>query len=248
MSCLSRVGCLVVLAAAGAGAFWFFGNRLPPDVSDAVRAVTARLRTVDSARTAARAESDRHVGWVAIDEVTRDDSAVAEARQRVQALAGAKGPAYATLSAHDAAAVLGPALQRALPRTAANTELAVFGDKILLRASVELREFAGNGALAALLGGALGGIDQLRLGGTIEVAVPGVAWLRVTELRVKGIDVPSALIPALVRELRDRQRSAVANAPKADSLPPTVVTFTIPSAVADVRVRGARLVLYRAIP
>ena len=104
-------------------------------------------------------------------------------------------------------------------------------------------------AALLLLGGALGGRDTLRVSGTLDSPTAGVAQFRVRELQLKGISIPSALIPTIVRLLRDRSGSlAAGRTVRVDSLPANALLVKLPPYVADVRVHNNRITLYRATP
>ncbi len=262
MGCLSRAGCLVVIVIAGAGAYWMYGDRLPKslsgdlaraqkEVAAASRQVTDRLSSADSARRAERTAEERALVWASLDESSVDPSATPRGKDPLLALGRASGPAFVTLSASDAAAILAPSIRRALPRNASEPALAFSDDRIQLRAVVDLRDYTGDGAIGTLLGGALGGREPLRIGGTLSAPRAGMAALRVTDLSLKGIGVPSALIPRLLRTLRSR--SGTARAESEGTLPAVesdenVIEFALPKQVADVRLQHGRLTLYRATP
>ena len=63
------------------------------------------------------------------------------------------------------------------------------------------------------------------------------------ELRIKGIDVPTRVIPSLATALRRRARYRV---PQSDSLAPDALPVPLPSYVSDARVVSGALTLYRA--
>ena len=252
MGCLSRVGRLVVLAVAGAGAYWMYGDRLPSEVvrasKRASQGVTARVRSADSSRRARSESEERSVGWVPLDRAP-DDTRSNAAREKLAGLAKRTGPAFANFDANEIADVLSPALMRMLPRTASESAVAIVGDELKLRSVVELRDFGGSSALGTLLGGALGGRDTLRVSGTLDSPASGVAQFRVRQLQLKGISIPSALIPSIVRLLREHSGSLDAGRTvHVDSLPPDALLVKLPPSVADVRVHNNRITLYRAAP
>ncbi len=256
MGCLTRVGCLSVVAAVAVGGFYLYGDRLPAEVRDASRQVTNRVAAFDSSRTAQRDSIERSIGWVFIGDPASDGARADHARARLRELVADRGPAFVSLTAADAAAILSSSFVRALPSTASSLALAIAGDQIMVRTEVDLRDFTGKGALGGLLGGAIGGRDLLRMSGTLALAQPGYADYRVTSLRLKGIDVPSPLVPTFLRIVREgAQRAGSArNAERADStavpapIAADALRIALPSQIADVRVRNGRLTLYRAVP
>lgn len=234
MGCLTRVGCLVVVVAAGAGAYWLYGDRLPSELG---RLAGRAGRAVTSDTSASRdrdRERDRGIAWASLDDAT------AGGAEAVARLARKNGPAFVTLGAGDLAGFLAAALSRNLPRSSIDPQVAVSGDRVLLRAVVDLRDLAGDGAFGSVIGAALNGRDTLRLSGTLHAIRPGLAQYRVRELRIKGVDVPPRVIPSLVGTLRRRART--------DSLAPDALPIPMPRFISDVRVTNGRVTLYRTTP
>jgi hypothetical protein len=142
-----------------------------------------------------------------------------------------------------------------LPPSATTAQLALDDDILLVRTAVSLSDFTGQSAIGAVLGKALVGEDTLFLAGPLEPVRPGLAQFRVRELRIRGIDVPTRLIPGLVRSLR---RSEVPETERRDSvavdsgavstlmLADDALPVWLPSTVSDVRVVNGKLTLYRA--
>lgn len=230
MGCLTRVGCLAIVAAAGAGAYWLYGDQLP----DELARLAGRARGAVSSNSGAPRAADLGIVWASLDDATAGGAdAIARLGQK-------NGPAYVTLGAGDLAGFLAAALSRNLPRSSIDPQVAVAGDRILLRAVVDLRDFAGDGAFGSVIGATVKGRDTLRLSGTLETVRPGLAQYRVRELRLKGIDVPRRVIPSLVGALRRRAQT--------DSLAPDALPIPMPRSVADVRVSNSRVTLYRVSP
>ena len=257
LGCLSRIGCIVVLAVGGVAAYWLYGDRLPSVLSraatDAARRVTdaatkaserldsnqgARIASEnDAARRAARAKRESAIVWARLAPA---GSAGRDAgREAVARLSRRGGPAYMSLRAPELAGLLATGLAKALPSSASRLELAIVDEQLLLRSVVDLRDVAGDGALRGLLGVALEGRDTLQMAGTLDLVRPGLAEYRVRELRIKGITVPPRLIPSLI----DVMRRAV----RADSLPSDALPIPLPKAVADVRVANGKVTLYKAV-
>ena len=256
MGCLSRVGCLVVVAAAGVAGYWLYGDRLPSELSraagnaagavrDAADNATRRLpapsgkpgAATDSVREAARkAEraAERRIAWATVTPETAAPPEVAAALTRRD------GPAYVSLGAGDLAALAGSALRRQLPPSVSGLQLALDGNHLLVRAMVDVGQMAGDGTLGQLLGTAVSGRDSVRLAGTVEPVRPGVAQVRIDGVRVKGLDVPPRLIPMVVGNLR--------RGPRTEGLAADAFALPLPRAVADLRIANGRLTLYKAVP
>jgi hypothetical protein len=226
MGCLIRAGCLTVVAVVGAGAWWLYGDQLPNKLGGL--AGRAGREVVGAPNAPAR---EKPVAWTSLDEAT------AGGADAIARLGSRDGPAYVTLSAGDLAGFLAAGLSRSLPRSSIDPQVAIVGDRVLLRAVVNLRDFAGEGAFGSLIGAAMNGRDTLQLSGTLDAVRPGLAQYRVRELRLKRVDVPPRVIPSLVGTLRQRVR--------ADSLSPDGLPIPMPAFVSDVRVNNGRVTLYR---
>jgi hypothetical protein len=225
MGCLTRVGCLVVLAAAGAGAYWLYGDGLP----DALGRLAGRTGHTVAQRDATRPPAT--IRWASLDNAT------AGGAEAIARLGRRNGPAFVTLEAGDLAGFLAAALARNLPRSSINPEVAISGDRVMLRAVVDLRDFAGQGAFGTIVASAMNGRDTLHLSGTLDAIRPGLAEYRVRELRIKGISAPPRVIPSLVGTLRGRVR--------VDSLAADALPLPMPAFVSDVRVSDGKVTLYR---
>jgi len=270
VGCLTRIGCVVVLVAGGAVGYWLYGDRLPSvlsraasgaadKVTDAAVRTSERLDSEEGARIAAEQEArrraarelrDRELGWVTVNA----DKPSAPKRNPLAPLSRRRGPAYVSLDAGQVAGLLAPLLAQ-LPPSATTAQLALDDDILLVRTAVSLSDFTGQSALGTVLGKALVGEDTLFLAGPLEPVRPGLAQFRVRELRIRGIDVPTRLIPGLVRSLRrseapeTERRDSVAVDSGAVStlmLADDALPVRLPSTVSDVRVVNGKLTLYRA--
>ena len=243
----------MVLAVGGVGAYWLYGDRLPSvlsraatgaasRVTDAATMASERLDSNQGARIASeneaarrtdRAKREQSIAWA------RHSPGGTAGREAMARLARRNGPAYVSLRAPELAGVLAAGVSKALPSTASRPDLAIVDEQLLVRAVVDVRDLAGDGALRGLLGAALDGRDTLRMAGTLDLVRPGLAEYRVRELRITGIDVPPRLIPSLLGAMR---RGAAA-----DSLPTDALPIPLPKAVADVRVANGKVTLYKTV-
>lgn len=263
-----------MLGLGAAGGWWLYGERFPAvltraasgaadRVTDAAVRTSERLDSQEGARiaaeqearrSAARARRDRELGWVTVSA----DAPQGPPNNPLAPLRRRGGPAYVSLGAADIGALLAPLLAQ-LPPSAKTAQLALDGDQLLTRTAVTLTDFAGESALGAVLGKALTGSDTLFLAGPLEPVRPGLAQFRVKELRLRGIEVPTRLIPGLVRSLRAAAMTALDAERPADASVDTVVgarggtlaadalPLPLPAVVSDVRVVNSRLTLYRAV-
>ena len=158
------------------------------------------------------------------------------ARAAIEELGQRPSPVFVSIRPGDVSSYIFVALARQLPPSAEHIEAAVIGDRLHVRASVKLSDFGGAGALGPLAG-FLGERETMQLGGYFHVIRSGLAEYRVTDLRLRDFNVPSNLIPRLIRNFSKGAR------------PPGVadngLPLVIPGYLADVRVANGRVVLYR---
>lgn len=251
MGCLSRIGCLVVVAGAGAVGWWLYGDRLPSELTraagkaaDKVGDVAGDINARSKARTDrktdaesnARADSvdrGRPIAWASLTPTSS-----ARAAEIIAPLTKRDGPAYLTLGAGDLAALLSASITSQLPKSASNVQLALHENELLVRSAVDVSEIAGDGTLGRVMGMALTGRDSLQLGGTLEPLSPGMVQYRVTSMRVKGFDVPPRLIPSLMSSVRRGKRQP--------GLADDAFAIRLPRVIADLRIANSKLTLYKA--
>ena len=226
LGCVTRLGCLAVvgIVAVGAGAWWLNGGSLPTPWSDDERGSSASL-------------PEETLRWSSLSDAS------AGGAEAVASLSRSNGPAYVTLSPGDLAGFLATGIARALPRDAADPQVAVEGNRLHMRALVRMRDLAGEGALGSALGIALGkslnDLDTLHIAGTMDVLRPGLAQYHVDKLAIRSIDVPPRLIPQLIQSMRSRV--ALTDSLASDALP-----IPLPKSIGDIRIAGDRITLYRA--
>lgn len=159
------------------------------------------------------------------------------ARRSVQALSRPQGPVFANLRGADLASYVFDELSKQLPPSAQNLEAAVIGDRLHVRALVDLNDFGGAGALGPLAA-MLGDREPVEFGGTLELVRPGLAQYRVKVLRLRELWVPARMIPRLTQRVaRGTRPPGLA----ADGLP-----LEIPTSIADVRIGEGRVTLYKS--
>lgn len=252
MGCLSRIGCLVVLAAGGAAGYYLYGDQFPSKVATAATGAAKTVaKTVQETRAASDSAALRDTDTSglprgAADGGARDDtpwvplSAATRGNTDLSALRKKDGPAYLTLDAAAVASMLSASFPKQLPASMAGLQIALVDDELRMRAVIDVTELAGDGTLGGVLGTVLAGRDTLRLAGTVQPLTEGIAEYRITALHVKGMDVPQRLIPAVLRTLRRGTR--------VDGLSDTGLALRLPPGVADVRIARSRLTLYKAVP
>ena len=286
MSCLSRVGCLVVVIGGFAVGYGLYGDRLPSKLSEAAGKAVSKVAEVagGAAKRAASAVSSDSTAPSVRDtnrDTTRDanrdtnrdtnrDANRDTIRKRpgaelpkatvtprpiawatiqptklapsnpIAALSAKRGPAYVSLGAGQLAALLGNAVQLQLPKSATDVQLALEGRQMLIRAAIDISMLAGDGTLAKVLRTVMSGRDTIQLAGSFEPVRPGLAQFHVEHLRVKGLPVPTSLIPTVLSTFRRR--------PHSDGVADDAIGVRFPNTIADMRVTNGRLILYKAVP
>jgi hypothetical protein len=226
MSCLTRLGCLIVLLVAGAAAYltrdrWL--DRLPGAEGGGGR--TAVGGSADSGAATPTA-------WMPLTQAGANRT-----RDALQKLASPRGPAFVTLAGGDVASYVFLQIAKQMPASTDSFAARVDEDRIRLRARMKTSELGG--AVSGVLGALLGERERVEMGGTLRVIGKGQAEFRVSEVRVKDVGLPDALVSRLVR--------AVVRGPRPPGLDENGLPIAIPSYIGDVRVSNGRITLYKNV-
>jgi len=218
--CLRGVGCLVaILLLAGV---WYWYARVERPAATTTSATSA-------ATTAAAASS----GW------RRLSTADAErGRLAVESLERQAGPVFANLTPAEAASYIFMVVAKQLPPSAKNAEASILGDRLYVRSEVDLKDFGGAKSLGPL-GLLLGERDSVRFGGSINMLRPGVGEFLVQEVKLGRIEVPTALIPRLLSQMK---RGQTVEGISQNGLP-----MVMPSYISDVRIANGKITLYKSV-
>jgi hypothetical protein len=219
--CLKGAGCLVIILLLVALWFWYARVERPATV------------TVPAAgdRAATTATSVRS-GWQPLTDADAERGRVA-----VQSLERSPGPVFANLTPAEAASYIFMVVAKQLPPSAKNAEASITGDRLYVRSEVELKDFGGAKTLGPL-GMLLGERDSVRFGGTINMLRPGLAEFLVQEVKLGRIDVPTALIPRLLSQMK---RSRAVEGISQNGLP-----MVMPPYISDVRISNGRITIYKS--
>jgi hypothetical protein len=95
------------------------------------------------------------------------------------------------------------------------------------------------GSVTGILGALLGERERVEMAGPLRVIGKGQAEFRVTEVRVKDVGLPKALINRLV--------SSVVRGPRPAGLSENGLPIAIPSYIGDVRVQNGKITLYKNV-
>lgn len=218
--CLKRAGCLVIILVLAALWFWYARVDRPATLVPAAGD--------GAARTATPATS----GWRPLTEADAERGRVA-----VQSLERRSGPVFVNLTPAETASYIFMVVAKQLPPSAKNAEAAIIGDSLYVRSDVELKDFGGAKSLGPI-GMLLGERDSVRFGGTINMLRPGLAEFVVHEAKLGRIEVPSALIPRLLSQMK---RSRTVEGISQNGLP-----MVMPPYISDVRVSNGRITLYKS--
>jgi hypothetical protein len=217
MGCFRTIGCLVVAVIIAAVAFVTRDQWLP---------LLEHRRAAPTVATGTES-------WKLL---TPDGAA--RAKEIIQRLESRSGPVFANVDGADLTAYIFQELSKELPPSAENAEAAVIGDKLWVRASVKPSDF-GNPKDLGPLSSVLGEREPVQFGGTLDIVHPGLGEYRVTDLKIRDLKLPAAMIPRLLRRYEKGSRPAgVAD----DALP-----LVVPAHIGDVRIKNGKITLYKAV-
>jgi hypothetical protein len=215
--CLGRIGCLLLVVLALAGA-WLYRDKF----------ITVE-RGGGKPGAVATAPA-----WEPVS-----DAGAARARTAIESLGRKSGPVFANVQPGDLASYILIELSKQLPPSAENVEATIMGDRVAVRARVNLADFGQQalGPLAMMLGSH----ERMLMAGTFDVIHPGLAQFRVQELKFGDLTVPGGAIPKLIAQL-DRGK------PRPPGVAPNGLPLAIPSYIGDVRVGKGKITLYKTTP
>lgn len=210
---MRKIGCLVVLLL-GALAGWmlrdrFFTGARPVEVTAAT-------------------------DWESLT-----PAGAARMRAALTTLQQPRGPVFVSVRPADLASYIFQQLSKQLPPSADSVQVAAFGDRMYIRASVKPSDFGGGDVLGPLAG-FLSDRERMQFGGAFHVIKPGLAEFRVQDIRFREFPVPTGAIPRLLRRVEHGARPAGVDD---DGLP-----LVVPSYIGDVRTEPGKITLYKNTP
>ena len=217
--CLKRAGCLVIIILLVAVWYWYARVERPPALTTPATGTATTATSVTS-------------GW---QPLTTADAE--RGRAAVQSLERQSGPVFANLTPAEVASYIFMVVAKQLPPSAKNAEASVIGDRLYVRSEVELKDFGGAQALGPV-GMLLGERDSVRFGGTINMLRPGLGEFLVQEVKLGRIEVPTGLIPRLLRPMK-RGKSV-------EGISQNGLPMVMPPYISDVRISNGKITLYKS--
>lgn len=167
--------------------------------------------------------------------VTAEDASVAE--MAVSSLRANQGKVFTNLTPAQAVAYLVQETARQLPPSSTDVQAMVSGDQLHVRAVVPLRELGADRALGPFAS-MLSARDTVELAGRVDLIKPGTAQMHVTKAQIHQFQVPNAMIPKLVQQIRRSSPDGIA----ADAFP-----IPLPSYIGDIRIADGKVTLYKNV-
>jgi hypothetical protein len=218
--CLKRAGCLVIIICLVAVWYWYARVERPAAATSPAAGTATTATSVSS-------------GW---QPLTAADAA--RGQVAVQSLGRQSGPVFANLTPAEVASYIFTVVAKQLPPSAKNVAAAIIGDRLYVRSDVELKDFGGAKSLGPV-GMLLGERDSVRFGGTINMLRAGLGEFLVQEVKIGRIDVPNALIPRLLTQMK---RGKPVEGISKNGLP-----MVMPTYISDVRISDGKITLYKSV-
>ncbi len=240
VGCITRLGCLAVVGAVavGGGLWWLNGGELPFTIARRAEGVSNPAVTTPPQ-------------WVSLSAGKGTGSGTAVKPPDLRELSSTTGSAYMTMSTEQLTSLLASSLSNAIPEVAASTQLALYDGMLHVRTPIRFRDIAGDGAVGGAVGSAISSAigrtfsdqDTVHFAGDFSIVRPGLAQLEIKKVSVRNIDIPSRLIPLVVRSV------GAVNDPKtqqSDSSLQSGFYVPLPTSIGDIRIGDNRVTVYRA--
>lgn len=222
MGCLRRLGCLVVLVIL-AYAAWVNRDRL--------RQLLPFTRGTPSRVGAASATEG---GWGLVT-----TGGANHAEHLLLTLAERSGPVFASMPPEDFAAYMLMDVTGRIPPAADSMEAAIIDHRLTLRGSADVKAMKAAVPLGPLAN-VIGDRASIALAGTFDVVRPGTAEFRIQEITLADLPVPTPLIPQILHRIEIGAHPA--------GLAADGLLLNLPPYIADIRVVGGRITLYKNVP
>jgi hypothetical protein len=176
-----RLSSLVIVVAAGLGAWWY----REPILRSAVRWVGPR-------RTALPPVADTAVG-------APTPQALSSTQTKLDRLQQPAGPDSIVLSANEVAAMIGSGIDWSVRKSFDSLRVELLEGSLAVHCRLDTRVIP----LDALgpMAGFLNPIEPLRIAGPLTIERPGIARFKVQELSLRGIQFPAPMVKELARRV-----------------------------------------------
>ena len=215
-----RLGCLIIFIAILAAVWYWYARVEEPSTAKVTAAPGGTATSVNT-------------GW---QPLTSSDAE--RGRLAVQSLGRQSGPVFANMTPAEAASYIFTVIAKQLPPSAKNAEASIVGDRLYVRSDVDLKDFGGSKALGPL-GMLLGERDSVRFGGTINMLRPGLGEFLVQEIKLGRFEVPTALIPRLLSQMK--------RAKQVEGISQNGLPMVMPAYISDVRISNGKITLYKSV-
>ncbi len=206
-----RLGCAIVVIGALALAWWF---REP---------IMHTLASWFGRSTALPSVGDTAVG-------APTPKATASGQAKVGNLRTSAGPDSVVLTPNEVASLIGGGIDWSVRKTYDSLRVELQEGKLILHARLDTRALP-PGTLGPFAG-MFGEREPLRMGGTLSVDRPGRALYDITEISLRGIEIPGPFVKQITKQMA----GASANG---------AVPLKVDPAVSDVKVHTTGVVLYK---
>lgn len=206
-----RLGCALAVLCVLALAWWF---REP---------IMAQLAHRFGRSTALPPVADTAVG-------APTPRATASGKAKVGNLRTTAGPDSVVLTPNEMASLIGAGMDWNVRKMYDSLRVELQEGKLILHARLDTRELP-PGTLGPFAG-MFGEHEPLRMAGTVSIGKPGTALYDITEITLRGVEIPSPLVKQLTRQM-------------AGASPNGAVPVKIDPAVTGVKVHTTGVVLYK---
>ena len=208
-----RLGCAVVLLGALALAWWF---RAP---------IMATVAHWFGRSTALPPVADTAVG-------APTPSATASGQQKVTTLRRAAGPDSVVLTPNEMASLIGAGIDWSVRKMYDSLRVELQEGKLILHARLDTRALP-PGTLGPFAG-MFGEHEPLRMGGSVSITRPGMALYDITEVSLRGMEIPGPLVKQITKQMTGPAGSTNGGIP-----------VKVDPAVTEVKVHTTGVVLYK---
>jgi len=206
-----KLGCLAIVICVLAVAWWF---RAP---------LMANVAHWFGRSTALPPVADTAVG-------APTPGATASGQKKVGGLRTSSGPDSVVLTPNEMASLIGGGMDYNVRKMYDSLRVELQEGKLILHARLDTRALP-PGTLGPFAG-MFGEHEPLRMAGTVAIGSPGTAYYDVTEMSLRGIEIPTPFVKQLTKQM-------------AGATPNGAVPVKVDPAVTDAKVHPTGVVLYK---